>query len=232
VTQQRHRSNPPKAEPLLNLPPVIVAILALVVLVHIGLTYFVSPKGQFLAIYYFGFTPRSFVADHTLSGLLSLISHSFLHGNWLHLGFNMIWFVIFGAPLANTIGTVRLLLLWLLSAALAALTHLTLHYGSPVPMIGASGAVSGIMGGAARYGFHRQPYSRKPIFSGPLLPIQQSLRERHIVIFLGLWLVGNVATGLFSSLPDTDLNAIAWEAHIGGLIAGFLMVGLPGRRKH
>jgi len=161
-----------------------------------------------------------------------VVSYSFLHGSWLHLGLNMIWFVIFGAPLANRIGIGRFLLLWVFTAILAALTHLMLHYSSTIPLIGASGAVSGIMGAAARYGFRRQAHNAKPVFAGHLLPVLQIFRERHVVVFIGIWLIINLASGFYSYLPEAGLSAIAWEAHIGGLMAGFFAIGLLDKTRY
>jgi len=215
-----------KGEPLFNLPPIVVAILALTVGVHVCLSYFLVDEARFALIWHLSFVPALFAADFSFTSLLSVVSYSFLHGSWLHLSFNMIWFVIFGAPLANRIGAGRFLLLWILTAILAALTHLALHDGSTIPMIGASGAVSGIMGAAARYGLHREPLGNRPQFSGRLLPVSHVFRERNVMVFITIWLVGNLASGLYSYLPEAGLSAIAWEAHIGGLVAGFFAIGL------
>jgi len=217
---------------LLNLPPVVVAILALTVGVHVCLSYFLADATRFAFMWHLSFVPALFAGEFSFSSLMSVINYSFLHGSWLHLGFNMIWFVIFGAPLANRIGAGRFLLLWVLTAILAALTHLALHYGSTIPMIGASGAVSGIMGAAARYGLRREPRSGKPLFSSHLLPVGHVFRERHVITFIGIWLIGNLVSGFYSYLPEAGLSSIAWEAHIGGLVAGFFAIGLLDRTDH
>lgn len=81
------------------------------------------------------------------------VTYAFLHGSWMHILSNAIWMLAFGAPVARRFGTARFLVLGGVSAVCAALVHLAFHWGEPVPMIGASGAVSGFMGAAIRFAF-------------------------------------------------------------------------------
>ncbi|RUW77739.1 rhomboid family intramembrane serine protease, partial [Mesorhizobium sp. M1E.F.Ca.ET.063.01.1.1] len=95
-----------------------------------------------------------------------------------------------------------------------------LHPYGEMPLVGASGAISGMMGAAARYGFRIDRSSGKAAFAGEPLPIAIVLRSRGVMTFLGVWMVINLATGLLGFAPGVD-GQIAWEAHIGGFIAGF-----------
>src|SRR5690606_4202114 len=93
-------------------------------------------------------------------------------------------------------------------------------YGS-VPVIGASGAVSGMMAAAARFGFSVDRHSSRPAFSGPRLGIREMASRRNTMVFLIVWLVVNLVAGLGWLTPSGGA-AIAWEAHIGGFVAGLV----------
>jgi membrane associated rhomboid family serine protease len=78
----------------------------------------------------------------------TFVSYALLHGSWIHLGVNIAWMVAFGTPVLRRFGTVRFLVLSLVAAMAAAVLHLATHWGEFIPMIGASGAISGQMGAA------------------------------------------------------------------------------------
>jgi membrane associated rhomboid family serine protease len=98
-----------------------------------------------------------------------------------------------------------------------------------MPLVGASGAISGMMGAAARFGFRIDRDEGQPAFAGPILSIPAVFASRMAVTFLGVWLAVNLAMGLGFGAPDE--GAIAWEAHIGGFLAGFLLVRVFDRRR-
>jgi membrane associated rhomboid family serine protease len=100
---------------------------------------------------------------------------------------------------------------------------------SDAPLVGASGAISGMMGAAARFGFRTGRGAGRSGFQGPLLTIPEALRSRTVITFLAVWFIINLATGLASGIPGVE-GAIAWEAHVGGFLAGFLGVRLFDRR--
>ncbi len=92
-------------------------------------------------------------------------------------------------------------------------------------LVGASGAISGMMGAAARYGFRRVGHGRKSEFAGPVLPIGLTLTLKPVLTFVGVWFLINIVTGLYST-GGADISGIAWEAHIGGFVAGFFGIAL------
>jgi len=95
-----------------------------------------------------------------------------------------------------------------------------LHPYGEAPLVGASGAISGMMGAAARYGFHVDRSSGRAAFIGEPLPITVALRSRRVMVFLGVLMLASLAIGLFGFAPGVN-GEVAWEAHIGGLFAGF-----------
>jgi len=122
--------------------------------------------------------------------------------------------------LANRMGVGRFLFFWIFTALAAALFHFIAHMGGDVPVVGASGAISGMMGAASRFGFRMGRLDGRPAFAGPMLSIAQALTSRTVVVFLAVWFVVNLLAGMGWMTPGID-SPIAWQAHIGGFLAGF-----------
>ncbi len=226
VTERRRR------EPILNLPGSITALMAICVGVHVLRVVIFDGSIDRWAILNFAFFPARYdpaFIQFDLPTLVSPLTHTFLHGDWTHLGFNMIWLAAFAAPVARRIGTLRSFGFWAFTALGAVLLHAVIYLGDPVPLLGASGAVSGFLGAAARFGFRAVPTANGRGFGGPLLPPLKALRQRGVLPFLVIWMVLNWATGadLFGLAQGAS---IAWEAHIGGLVTGFLAIGLFDRQ--
>lgn len=220
-------------QPVFNMPPVVVAIIGLCAVVYITQTYLLSDQQYVWFLLNFAFIPQRF----SLAGgffdpfaWLTAVTYSFMHGGFAHLAVNSVWFAAFGSPLAGRIGTRKFLLFWVLTSIIAAFTHYALYPDSNIPLVGASGAISGMMGAAARFGFRRVTYYSRtgreaPAFGGPLLSVAQTLQNKTVLTFVGFWLIINVITGVYGVAPG-ELSGIAWEAHIGGFVAGFFGIAL------
>lgn len=220
-------------EPIFNIPGVILALIAICAAVYIAQSYILDDAQNLWFLLHFAFLPARFTVGDGLLDLeawVTLLSYSFMHGSFAHIAVNMVWLAAFGSPLAGRIGTGRMLIFWIVTAVVAALTHYLVYPDSASPLVGASGAISGMMGAAARYGFRRVPGSAQSEFAGPLLPIGVTLRMRTVLTFVGIWLVINIVTGLYTT-EGADLSGIAWEAHIGGFIAGFFGIALLDRPR-
>lgn len=223
---------PEKPEPAFNIPGSLLILASACIAVHVWLTQFAAPQAGEMFVFNYALVPLRFVdlaqALTDFGTLLTLISHTFIHGSWLHLIFNLIWLIAFGAPLAYRLGPTRTYLFWALTAGVAAAFHMAIYWGDPIPLIGASGAVSGFLGASARFGF-RRPRQPGTGFEQPLLPPLEALRQRGVLPFILLWMGLNFATG--TGLLGGPSN-IAWEAHIGGLAAGFFLIGLVDNRQY
>jgi len=215
----RHR------EPVFNLPPVIIALIALCAGIHLLRMWLLSPQQDLGVILRFAFFPVRYSGVYALDvyAFLAPVTYSLLHGGVAHLAINMIWLAAFGSPLANRIGTLRFLLFWILTSLAAAGLHYLLYRHSVVPLIGASGAISGMMGAAARFGFHIDRSGGRAAFGGPILSIPAVFTSRMAVTFLAVWFAVNLVMGLGFGTSE-DGSSIAWEAHIGGFLAGFLLI--------
>lgn len=152
---------------------------------------------------------------------LTLFTSMFLHGGFMHLLGNMLYLWIFGDNVEDAMGHVKFLLFYLLCGAVAAFTQMAIAPGSPVPQIGASGAIAGVL---AAY-FMLFPYARVLT----LIPIFFFIRLVTVpaVFLLGFWFILQVISGAGSVGAATG---VAWFAHIGGFLSGGLLVFLFKRR--
>lgn len=221
-------------EPMFNLPAVVLILAGICVGIHLIREFLLGPSGDLLVILHFSFIPLRFTGGAPLDAyaLISPVSYSLLHGNAVHLIVNMIWLAAFGSPLANRLGAGHFIVLWVVTSVAAVALHFVLHPYDAAPLVGASGAISGMMGAAARFAFRTARLNGRPYFIGPVLPVTEVFRSRMTLTFLVVWFVVNLAVGLgLAAAPDAP--RIAWEAHIGGLIAGFFLVSLldPHRER-
>ena len=146
-----------------------------------------------------------------------LVTYAFLHGGWMHLIGNMAFLWVFGDNIEDAMGHIRFLLFYCLCAAGAALLHAVANWGSPVPLIGASGATAGII--AAYLLLHPDVRVWILILGRIPLPIPA-------IYCLGAWL----ALQLFNSLTSTEAT-VAWWAHVGGALTGAILIPFMKRKS-
>ena len=155
---------------------------------------------------------------------LTLLTCTFLHGSWLHLIGNVWILWIFGDNVEERFGRVRYLIFYLASGVIASATHLLTQPQSPVPTVGASGAIAGVMGAYLLLYPHAKVLTLIPlgfILQMAVLPAS---------LFLGLWFLLQVLQGVVT-LGQDAVGGVAWWAHIGGFVAGML-VALVLRNRH
>jgi membrane associated rhomboid family serine protease len=171
----------------------------------------------------FGLVPASF-------SWITVFTSMFLHGGFLHVGGNMLYLWIFGDNVEDRMGHGRFVAFYLLCGIAAALAQTVINPDSPVPMVGASGAIAGVMGAY----FVLYPHSRIVMLVW-FIVIQ--LVEVPAIIFLGLWFVMQLLSGAFSiasSVQGEPAGGIAFWAHIAGFAAGVIGVFVfrrPERQK-
>lgn len=144
-------------------------------------------------------------------GYVTLITSMFLHGGWMHLLGNMLYMWIFADNIEATIGSVKFVIFYLLGGIAASLCHLYFNSGSPVPAVGASGALSAVMG-AYIVLFPRSNVKGYFFFFRINVPA---------FLFLGFWFYQQSSAG-FASLDNSAGTGIAWWAHIGGFVFGVI----------
>lgn len=223
----------PRREPVFNMPPVVLAIIGVCAAVFLAQSYLLTPDRSLDLIRYGAFvSPVVYVAEHGLDvwAFTSPFTYTLLHGSFLHLAVNMVWLAAFGSPLENRLGASRFTVFFFVTGLAAAFFFCALHPYAQAPLVGASGAISGMMGAAARFAFRIDRTSGKAAFAGAPLPFRLVWRSRSVVAFLAVWMVINLVTGLVGVVPGNE-DQIAWEAHIGGFLAGFFGLRFFDRRE-
>jgi len=225
------------SEPIFNVPAVVTATIAVLCIVHIAFEYLLPPDLARRLFYTLAFVPARYDSTPLPYGgyygglgaaIWTFVTYAFLHGSWTHLGFNAVWLLAFGTPIARRFGIVRFLMFFAVTAAGGALAHLVVYSGENVPMVGASAAISGFMAAAIRFAFQRGGPLRlignnqDDAYRVPALPLLAVLRDMRVLIFLGVWFGLNLLFGIGSIGLDGAEQAIAWQAHIGGVRAGLL----------
>src|SRR5206468_6800387 len=138
----------------------------------------------------------------------------FLHGGWMHLGGNMLYLWIFGDNLEKVMGHARFLIFYLVCGIAAALAHIAFSGGSTVPTVGASGAISGVLGGYLVLfpRNHVRVLTRGRIMAVPA------------IVVLGFWIVIQLINGIGSIATTSETGGVAYLAHVGGFVAGLVLV--------
>jgi len=183
-------------------------------------------------LYAWGVVPAQFFAPlsighlHLSQRILPLFTSMFLHGGWLHFLGNMLYLYIFGDNVEDRLGHARYFLFYLLCGVLAAAVHLLTNTGSRVPTIGASGAIAGVMGAY----FFLFPYAR--VVTLIFIFFFFDIVEIPAFFFLAFWFILQFLSGTVSFDAQNALSGgVAWWAHIGGFLAGILLLFAFGVRR-
>ena len=158
----------------------------------------------------------------------SPLTYSLLHGGFTHIAINGVWLLAFGTAVSRRFGNLRFLLFYAFAAIAGALAFYLVHPFGIQPVVGASAAISGAMGAAVRFAFAPggplgggfAPPRDLRAYRRPAPSLRALLKDRRTVTFIALWFVANF---LFGAVAPTgaDGASVAWEAHIGGFLAGF-----------
>jgi membrane associated rhomboid family serine protease len=238
----------PPREPILTLPAALTAYIALIAIIH--LRVLLPPEWENWTIDVFGFIPKRY--DSTLLNITfpggegakvwTFVTYSLLHANLTHIVFNVLWLLPFGSALARRFGAIRFYLFMAVTAAAGALAHLLTHEHAIAPMIGASASVSGTMAAAIRFAFVKGSFlsfsrgDAEAAAKVPALSLSRALRDGRVIAFLAIWFGVNLIFGIGSIAIGADGASVAWQAHIGGFLAGLVLFSLfdpvPRERSH
>ncbi|HEY8231598.1 MAG TPA: rhomboid family intramembrane serine protease [Vicinamibacteria bacterium] len=169
-----------------------------------------------------GVVPREYSAGRDLAPDIplpfwsTLFTSMFLHGGWAHLGGNMLYLWIFGDNLEKAMGRARFLVFYLVCGVAAGVAHIAFNSGSSVPTVGASGAISGILGGYLML----FPKNRVRVLT------RGGVAAVPAAYMLGFWILIQLLNGAGSFANTPETSGVAYLAHIGGFVAGLVLVKL------
>ncbi len=189
----------------------------------------VHPAGTRYIVFHYGAIPKNILTFDVIQPvhpIVTLFSSMFLHGGLLHLLGNMLYLWIFGNNIEDRLGHFRFLLFYLVSGIIAAYSHALTEPASGIPMIGASGAVSGILGAYILL------FPRARVYTFIFLGFYIDVIQVPAIIVIGFWAIIQVLNGLVSK-GLLSQGGVAWFAHIGGFLFGLLTIKMwiPGRKK-
>lgn len=211
-------TNPRRTVPFVTYALVILNVLAFLWELSLG-------QNLDRALLNVAFIPARFwIAGNWIADAMTIVISMFLHGGLLHIGSNMLYLWIFGDNIEDRLGHGRYLLFYLACGFLATFAHAVFSPGSRIPAIGASGAIAGVLGAYLILFPHARVLTVIPIF------FFITLRELPAVILLGLWFVLQLFSGVGSlGVTDAqDLGGVAYFAHIGGFVAGLVLIAVLG----
>jgi len=201
----------PAREPAVNLPRVTGSLIAINVAVYV-LQSVIPLRWEGWLVVHFGFIPARYSLPNGLdmAALAGPLGHQFLHGGSLHLLLNMVMLAAFGAGVERLIGGRRMIALYLLSGLAGAAAHWWAYPLDTTPVVGASGAISGLFGAVLRL------MGKHPQVSGGFL---------RILPVAVIWLGIAVMTGV-TGMPGAEASRVAWAAHVGGFLFGLVLFDL------
>jgi membrane associated rhomboid family serine protease len=222
-------------QPIFNAPGVVVAVVGVLVAVHLA-RLMLTDAADNRVVELLAFIPVRLgdaagqFAGGRVAGITQFVTHMFVHGDVVHLGVNCAWLLAFGTTVARRIGTVRFLAFFLVCGIGGALLFLPFNFSYFAPMVGASGAISGLMGAALRFLLLPLSDGDAEALAGEtrhpaLLSLYESLTNRRILIAIAAWTLLNVLVALAAPALFEGRN-IAWEAHLGGFFTGLVTFGL------
>lgn len=209
---EKHKQPPPPAqepnEPIINLPFYTKYFLLAFILIHLAITFALSDAQAQWVFMHLGFIPGRFTGMALFEplALITPFTSLFIHGGWLHLAMNSIMLLAFGSGIERWMGGKKMIAFFILSGLIGTLAHFALNFHSIMPVIGASGGLSGLFAAALvmmnqRHGGMTGKYGIWP--------------------FVGLWIGISV---IFGMMGTNDGGQIAWAAHIGGFLGGFALL--------
>lgn len=231
----------PGRQPIFNLPPVIAAMAGLFLVIHAADALVLNDSGRNELVIWFAFIPYRVMEIAAAPGgfwplLWTPITHAFLHAGWEHVLLNSLWFVIFGTPIARRYGSLKLIALFCIGAIAGAAAFAATTLPQFQILLGASGGVAGLTGAAVRFMFQPVQVAVHPetgeriVLGRKLATIGEVFRHPTARVFTILWIALNAIVPLLPLFMEGMQVQVAWQAHLGGFIAGFLLVPLFERR--
>lgn len=211
--------------PTTTVPFVTISFIALNIFVFI--VQIMSDSGRSDIAYSYGAIPRSLFSGDPVQPIhpyLTIFSSMFMHGGLFHIAGNMLYLWIFGNNIEDSIGHLKFIAFYLFCGVVAAMSHALLNPSSNTPMIGASGAISGVLGAYLLLFPHARVHTL--LFFGFFF---QVVRIPALIV-IGFWAIIQIVNGLVSQ-SIAGQGGVAWFAHVGGFVAGLVTIKLwTGRR--
>ncbi|MGQ0740950.1 MAG: rhomboid family intramembrane serine protease [Alphaproteobacteria bacterium] len=215
----------PAREPFLNAPASVLWLIGALLALHAARAFLPENLANEILINY-AFVPArysgaaaSVPAASLFDQAVTAVSYIFLHANFTHVIINTLWLLAFGPAVARRLGAGLFILFFLVCGIAAASVHLALNWESPVPVVGASGSVAGLMAAGIRIMYRERTlqFGERPRIAPILAP--------PVLFFSAIWVVVNIIAGITGLGLTDNMAIVAWEAHLGGYFTGLFLLG-------
>jgi membrane associated rhomboid family serine protease len=211
--------------------PINIVPFSTILIISLNMLVFImqllSGEDSRSIVYSYGAIPQNIVGSQSnqpIPASLTILTSMFMHGGVFHIAWNMLYFWIFGNNIEEMLGHIRFILFYLFCGVVAALSHILLSPDSNVPMIGASGAVSGMLGAYILL------FPMAQVRTIVLLGFYITVVRIPALIVIGFWAIIQVVSGLLSQ-GNAAQGGIAFFAHVGGFVAGLFTIKLWQPRR-
>ena len=231
----------PARQPIFNLPLAVLVLCGVMVAIQLVTDFVLNEQGREAVIAWLAFIPYRLVEPPSPDGglwplLWTPFTHAFLHAGWEHVGLNVVWLAIFATPVTQRYGPTSMLILFLVGALAGAVAFAATTLPHEEVLLGASGGIAALTGAAVRFIFQPPvtsvdaPTGERKFVGRHLATLAEFVRNPTARFFSLTWLVLNGIVPLLPMLTGNNDVQIAWQAHIGGFLAGLLLVPLLERR--
>jgi membrane associated rhomboid family serine protease len=224
-------------QPVFLLPAWVTGLCAILIAIQAAQSLVLNEAGQQALLGWLAFFPYRLIDPAGVEGgwlplLWTPVTHAFLHAGWEHLGLNVVWLAIFATPVARRYGGPSMLALFLIGAVVGAIAFAATTLPQPQVLVGASGGIAALTGAATRFIFQPvvvgvDPNTGQRVMLGRrLATLGEVLRNPTARFFSLVWIVLNGIVPLLPMFTGGEGVEVAWQAHLGGFIAGMLIVPL------
>jgi membrane associated rhomboid family serine protease len=224
---------------ILNVPRIVTVLLVILIAIHITLQLLPRDISDWWLIA-LAFVPARYdglanqLPGGDIASITSFITHMLVHGDVVHLAFNSVWLLAFGGALAKRVTIVAFVVFTVLCGIAGAATFWIFNPGLLAPMIGASGALSGLMAAMLRLLFSASDqFDMAALRTAPwritLSPLSEIIFDRRLILVIAVWVAVNMLAMI--GFDASSGSIIAWQAHIGGFLFGLLFFGCFDFRK-
>ncbi|MEQ1771317.1 MAG: rhomboid family intramembrane serine protease [Devosia sp.] len=239
--QNQAQAAEPSRQPIFLLPGAVLLLCGILVAIEAAKSLVLNEAGVESLLAWFSFFPYRLIEPEAVEGgwlpiLWTPLTHAFLHSGWEHVLMNSVWLAIFATPLTKRYGTIPMLLLFAIGAIAGAAAFAATTLPNPAVLVGASGGVAALTGAALRFMFQPVVVAVDPetgerrVVGRRLAGIREVAMHPSARTFAIVWIIGNAIVPLLPLLTGMSVG-IAWQAHLGGFFAGFLLVPLFERKS-